>query len=226
MSVSADTRENVLGVYRKRARHYDRTARLYSLFGYRMQNHRRRAVQALQLRPGDTVVEIGCGTGLNFALIEEQIGPEGRIVGVDLTDAMLAQARRRVEELGWENVSLVQADAVEFDFPTEANAVLSTYALSFEPECAEVIARACQRLSPGGRCVVLDGKVPDNTPGWLVRFGLAVQRPFGVSEEWVARRPWEGIHEAMDANLSGLSWTEEFFGLMYLAAGVRARDGR
>ena len=53
--------------------------------------------RALGLRPGDTVVDIACGTGLNFPLLEEAIGPDGRIVGVDLTDAMLAQAQRRIE---------------------------------------------------------------------------------------------------------------------------------
>jgi demethylmenaquinone methyltransferase/2-methoxy-6-polyprenyl-1,4-benzoquinol methylase len=52
---------------------------------------RKRAVRALNLQRGDTVVDIGCGTGLNFPLLQGAIGPEGTIVGVDLTDAMLSQ---------------------------------------------------------------------------------------------------------------------------------------
>jgi demethylmenaquinone methyltransferase/2-methoxy-6-polyprenyl-1,4-benzoquinol methylase len=91
-------------------------------------------------RAGDSVVDIACGTGLNFPLIEEVIGPDGRIVGVDLTDAMLAQAQDRIEANGWSNISLVQADAAGFSFPAEVDAILSTYAMTQVPECAEVIA--------------------------------------------------------------------------------------
>lgn len=224
MSSVESAREHIIGVYHDRARRYDITAKLFYLVGYPQRSHRRKAVRALRLRPGDTVVEIGCGTGLNFSLIEEAIGPEGRLVGVDLTEAMLAQARRRVEERGWSNVSLVQADALEFDFPTGVDAILSTYALSLVPECAEVIAHGAAALSRGGRWVVLDLKVPANAPRWLARVGLAAVRPFGATEEWMSRRPWEAIRAAMQAGLTDLSWTELFFGIAYLAAGAREPD--
>ena len=158
------TREHLIETYRKKAKHYDITSRLYPVPGYPQRAQRLRAAQALGLRPGDTVVDIACGTGLNFSLIEQAIGPEGRIVGVDLTDAMLAQAQHRIEANGWSNVSLVQADAAEFDFPTEVDAILSTYALSHVPECGDVIANGAAALSRGGRWVVLDLKVPDNAP--------------------------------------------------------------
>src|SRR5438093_3878861 len=87
------TRERLIDTYRKKAKHYDITSRLYPAPGYPQLAQRRRAVQALCLRPGDSVVDIACGTGLNFPLIEEVIGPDGRIVGVELTDAMLARAQ-------------------------------------------------------------------------------------------------------------------------------------
>jgi demethylmenaquinone methyltransferase/2-methoxy-6-polyprenyl-1,4-benzoquinol methylase len=168
------------------------------------------------------VVEIACGTGLNFPLIEEVIGPDGRIVGVDLTDAMLARAQERIEANRWSNVSLVQADAAGFDFPTEVDAILSTYALSQVPECTEVIAHGAAALSGGGRWVVLDLKLPANTPRWLARLGTAVGRPFGSIDEWIARRPWEAIRAAMEDTLADLSWTELVFGTSFLAAGSRA----
>src|SRR6476661_4174384 len=78
------TREHLIETYRKKARHYDVTSRLYPVPGYPQGAHRHRAVHALGLRPGDSVIDIGCGTGLNFPLIEEAIGPGGQIVGVDL----------------------------------------------------------------------------------------------------------------------------------------------
>lgn len=215
MSQIDSTREHLIETYRKRARRYDLTSRLY----YPQRAHRRRAVQALRLRPGESVVEIGCGTGLNFPLIEREIGPEGRIVGVDLTDAMLAQAQHRIETKGWSNISLVQADAARFEFPTGVDAILATYAHSLLPECREVIAHGAAALSGGGRWAVLDLKVPDNMPRWLAQLGIATVGRFGSLDEWMARRPWEEIRVAMRDTLDDLSWTELLFGTAYLAAG-------
>jgi ubiquinone/menaquinone biosynthesis C-methylase UbiE len=215
------TRQRLIETYRKKARHYDVTSRLYPVPGYPQGTQRRRAVQALGLRPGDTVIEIACGTGLNFPLIEQAIGPEGRIIGVDLTDAMLAQAQRRIEANGWSNVSLVHADAAEFDFPDGVDAILSTYALSQVPECGEVIASGAAALAPGGRWVVLDLKMPGNTPRRLAQLGMAVLRPFASIDEWVMRRPWDAIREAMREELADVSWTELSLGTAFLAAGSR-----
>jgi demethylmenaquinone methyltransferase/2-methoxy-6-polyprenyl-1,4-benzoquinol methylase len=217
------TRERLIEVYRKKARHYDVTSRLYPAPGYPQRAQRLRAVKALRLRPGDTVVDMACGTGLNFQLLEEAIGPEGRIVGVDLTDAMLARAHDRVEGNGWGNVTLVQADASEFEFPTGVNAIVSTYALSQVPECDDVIAHGAAALSDGGRWVVLDLKVPDRTPWRLARLGTAVARPFASIDEWMLRRPWEAIRVALQEELAEVSWTELFFGTAFLAAGSRQR---
>jgi ubiquinone/menaquinone biosynthesis C-methylase UbiE len=215
------TREHLIETYRKKAKHYDVTSRLYPVPGYPHRAQRLRAVQSLGLRAGATVIDIACGTGLNFPLIEEVIGPRGRIVGVDLTDAMLAHAQGRIEANGWSNISLVQADAVAFEFPVEVDAILSTYALTQVPECAEVIARGAAALSGGGRWAVLDVKVPDNTPAWLAQLGTAIVRPFAAIDEWTMRRPWAAIRAAMQEELDDLSWSELFFGTAFLAAGSR-----
>ena len=215
------TREHLIETYRRKAKHYDITSRLYPVPGYPQRMQRLRAVRALGLRPDDTVVDIACGTGLNFPLLEKVVGPGGRIVGVDLTDAMLARARDRTETNGWSNISLVQADAAGFDFPAGVDAILSTYALSQVPECAEVIAHAAAALAGGGRCVVLDLKVPDHTPGWLAQLGTAIVRHFASVDEWIMRRPWEAIRAAMQEELADFCWTELFFGTAFLAAGSR-----
>jgi ubiquinone/menaquinone biosynthesis C-methylase UbiE len=214
-------RERLIEIYRKNAKHYDITSKLYPVPWYPERAHRLRAVQALGLRAGDSVIDIACGTGLNFPLIEEVIGPSGRIIGVDLTDAMLARAQDRIETNGWRNISLVRADAAGFDFPTDVDAILSTYALSHVPECGRVIAHGAAALSGGGRWVVLDLKVPDNTPRWLAQLGTAIVRPFASIDEWIIGRPWETIHAAMLEELVDLSWTELHFGSAFLAAGSR-----
>jgi demethylmenaquinone methyltransferase/2-methoxy-6-polyprenyl-1,4-benzoquinol methylase len=224
VSQGDQTREHLIEVYRKKAKRYDITSRLYPAPGYPQRGQRRQAVQELRLGRGDTVVDMACGTGLNFSLLEEAVGPEGRIVGVDLTDAMLDQARGRIETNGWSNVSLVHADATEFDFPAGIDAILSTYALTQVPECREVIAHGAAALSGGGRWAVLDLKVPDSTPRWLAQLGIATVRPFASIDEWIARRPWNAIRMAMQETLVDVSWTELFFGTAFLAAG--SRDSR
>jgi demethylmenaquinone methyltransferase/2-methoxy-6-polyprenyl-1,4-benzoquinol methylase len=115
----------------------------------------------------------------------------------------------------------VHADAAEFAFPAEVNAILSTYALSQVPESAAVIAHGAAALAGGGRWVVLDLKVPGNTPEWLAQLGTAVVRPFAAIDEWITRRPWEVIRAAMQEELADLCWTELFFGTAFLAAGCR-----
>jgi len=219
MSQVDSTREHLIETYRKKAKHYDFTSRLYPAPFYPQRAQRLRAVQALGLRAGDSVIDIACGTGLNFPLLEQVIGPGGRIVGVDLTDAMLAHAQDRIAANGWRNVSLVQADAADFDFPAEVDGILSTYALSQVPECAKVIAHGAAALSGGGRWVVLDLKVPDRTPGWLARSGTAIVRHFASIDQWIMRRPWDAIRVAMHEELADFSWTELCFGTAFLAAG-------
>jgi demethylmenaquinone methyltransferase/2-methoxy-6-polyprenyl-1,4-benzoquinol methylase len=215
--------ERLIETYRKKAKHYDVTSRLYPAPGYPQRGQRLRALSALRLRPGSSVIDLACGTGLNFPLIQEAIGPDGRILGVDLTDAMLARAQDRIERSSWANVSLVQADAAGFAFPDGFDAILSTYALSQVPGCAEVIAHGAAALSPGGRVAVLDLKVPDRTPRWVARLGTATVRPFAAIDQWMSRRPWEVIRGAMEEELADVSWTELCFGTAFLGAGSVAR---
>jgi ubiquinone/menaquinone biosynthesis C-methylase UbiE len=223
VSQSDRSRNDLIETYRKKAKHYDITSRLYPAPGYPHPAQRLRAVHALGLRAGDSVIDIACGTGLNFPPIEEAIGPEGRIVGVDMTDAMLAEAQDRRDANGWSNISLVHADAAEFDFPGDVDAILCTYALSQVPECAEVITHGAAALSGGGRWVVLDLKVPDNAPRWLAELATAIVRPFAPLDEWIKRRPWEVIRAAMQDELAEVCWTELFFGTAFLAAGSRGQ---
>jgi demethylmenaquinone methyltransferase/2-methoxy-6-polyprenyl-1,4-benzoquinol methylase len=211
--------ERLIETYRKKAKHYDVTSRLYPAPGYPQRAQRLQALEALGLRTGSSVIDLACGTGLNFPLIQEVIGPDGRILGVDLTDAMLARAEERIERNGWRNVSLVQAEAAGFDFPGGYDAILSTYALSQVPGCAAVIAHGAAALPAGGRIAVLDLKVPDRTPRWVARFGTATVRPFAAIDQWMARRPWEVIRTAMEQELVDVSWDELCFGTAFLGAG-------
>lgn len=226
MTVKAELKDEIRSIYRKRADNYDFTANLYYLIGYPEWKYRREAVAALNLQPGDTVVEIGCGTGLNFGLLQEAIGPEGRIIGVDLTDAMLKQAQSRVARKGWQNVDLVQADAATYTFPQGVNGILSTFALSLIPEAGNIIRRGSEALAPGGRWVVVDLKIPDAWPSWLVTLVQPIVEPFGMVDEWRERRPWVSIMHAARGSLTNVSVEERYFKTTYIMSGERGETGQ
>lgn len=213
------TKIQLRDLYRKRAANYDITANLYYLLGFRETKYRRRAVSAQNLHPGDTVVEIGCGTGLNFPYLLESIGATGRLIGVDLSDAMLENAKEKVLRHGWENIELVESDAAKYEFPAGIQGVLSTFALTLVPEYEQVIARAARSLVGGGRMVVADFKKPEWWPLWLVKLFVAITSPFGVTLDLAERKPWE----VMAKYFPRVEISEQFAGSVYIAMGEKSK---
>ena len=116
-------RRRALKMYRRHAADYDRGLALAERLGL-WPRTRRRAIARLGLEPDDVVLDVGCGTGLSFPLIQARIGLRGQLVGIDLSPEMLAQARERVEVRGWPNVTLIESAADEVDIPVRADAVL------------------------------------------------------------------------------------------------------
>jgi demethylmenaquinone methyltransferase/2-methoxy-6-polyprenyl-1,4-benzoquinol methylase len=208
-------KQEIVEVYRKRAKRYNFTAQLYYLLGFREWAYRKKAVQALALKGGDTVVEIGCGTGLNFGLLENEIGREGKIVGVDLTDAMLAGAQERIRRNGWSNVELVQSDAATFQFPQRADGIISTFALTHVAEYETVIRAGSEALRPGGRFVILDFKLPTNWISRLAPLLVLTVRPFGVTIDLAERHPWE----ASKKYFADVTVHQLYGGIAYIAVG-------
>lgn len=78
---------------------------------------RREARLALRAQPGDRVLEIACGTGLNFPHLRQLIGDQGSLMGVDITTAMLNIARQEIARHGWQNVEVREADVARLPFP-------------------------------------------------------------------------------------------------------------
>lgn len=215
MNGSSRNQADVIDIYRKRARGYDASG----IAG--LEAWRREAVHLLNLKRGDVVVDIGCGTGLNFALLEESVGPEGKIIGVDLTDAMLEQARQRTIDNGWKNVELVQSDAAQYEFPKQVNGVISAFALTFIPDCALVIQHGSQALAPERMWVVLDMAWPARLPIWA-RSILFFLSSYGITADVVRRRPWELVQQAMKQHLVDITIKRFWLGFFYLASGKRS----
>lgn len=210
-----EARSVVRGIYQRGARYYDWFASLYYVAGMRVGHWRRTAIGMLALQPGDTVVEIGCGTGLNFALLEESVGPQGRIIGVDISEAMLERAAIRVRKAAWQNVELVHGSASEFEFPDNTGGILATGVLNYEPEYDRVIMRGADALLPGRRWVVLDYREPTTWLRYLTPAFVLLGRTFGVSRRLMRRRPWESV----ERYLRNCQIVEMYGGFVYIIAG-------
>ena len=216
-----DAIQNVKHLYQKRARNYDWSANLYYLLGFREQAYRQMAVDALDLQPGDTVVEIGCGTGLNFELLQHKIGPAGKIIGIDLTPSMLEMAQQRCQRHAWTNVDLIEHEAGSYRFPTGIDGTLSTFALTLVPDYQRVIEHAHQALSPGKKMVVGDFRIAENWPGPILKFAVFITSPFGVTLELGERHPWE----AMQSEFGNLHMQTRYFEAVYIATSSKLSPG-
>lgn len=108
---------------------YDRWASLYDWNPVLalVRPARRRTVERMALSPGDTVVDMGTGTGANLPLLREAVGPDGSVVGVDISPKMLDRARARVDDAGWGNVTLVEGDIRDPPLAGPVDGILSTF---------------------------------------------------------------------------------------------------
>lgn len=206
---------DIRDVYDSHAQHYDLWLNLYALIGLRANAFRLRAIELMQLLPGDCVVDLGCGTGLSFAPIMERIGPKGRLIGVDLTPGMLSIARKRIDDFGWDNVELVEADISAYEIPAGINGILAVGAFGYIADYLTVIKGISLSLAPSGCLVILDGKQPSHWPDWLFRCFVGLFRPFHLNLDYFAGHPWE----AVDDFFQETTWEELYGGLMYISSG-------
>lgn len=210
-----DSSTDIAKLYTKRAARYDLTEKIYLPFGFREERYRRDAIAALDLQVGDTVIDLGCGTGKNFAQLLEKIGPTGTLIGVDLTAAMLTQAQKKIDQQGWRNVQLINADIADFVFPQQVDAIISTFALSFSAEYATVIERSAAVLKPTGTLVIADMQWTDTLPPWLMRVGTRFASLFGVSTRSLKRN----LAETIRIHFPITTITAYYFGTVFVGVG-------
>lgn len=208
--------QNVQTLYQSGAKFYDLTTILYRMIGLRMKTYRFLAIEKMSLQRGDHVIELGCGTGLNFPYLIERIGPEGRLIGIDLTPGMLQIAQERVQRSGWKNVELIQSDIAAYNFTEKVNGVLAAGLFGYIAEYDRVIRAASESLLPGGHMVILDGKQPERLPSWLFEIVLRLGKPFGFTTEYFEVRPWESVKRY----LNNIQIEEKYGGLIYILSAV------
>lgn len=163
---------------------------------------RRCAIDALALPHGARVLDVGCGTGHNFALLLSAVGQTGRVVGVDQSPQMLAVARRKTRGQPPGTVTLVVADAEQLDPAAVAgadgtvepfDAVLFTYSLSLMPHWEHAWRRASALVRPGGQAAIVDMEPPH---GWARLLSPVARLACLVGGSDITARPWTALEQA------------------------------
>lgn len=193
---------------------YAADASRYDLRTRAFQAYRRAIVDSLPLRAGDTVIDVGCGTGLCFAMLRDKVGPEGRVVGVDAAPEMAAVARERVERAGWDNVDVLVAPVDRAPIPVGADAALFC-AVHDIMQSREAVRRVVESLRPGAAVAAGGGKWADP---WMVALNMqvrALHAPY-VADFDGFDRPWRHLARFID----NLRVHELAFGSGYVAAGT------
>jgi SAM-dependent methyltransferase len=128
-------------------------------------------------QPGESVLEIGCGTGATTVPLAAAVGERGHVLGVDIAEPMLAVARRRVAESGLANISLLLADAQVHRFePGRFDLIISRFGVMFFADPAAAFRNLCAAARPGGRlCFACWAPLAEN-PQWLVAYDIALRR--------------------------------------------------
>lgn len=200
-------------------RRYDRIGGLHTLFDWLLflpTGLRRTAVSWMDLRAGHRVLEIGCGTGPNLPMLREGVGPHGRVYGVDLSDVMLAPARRLCARHGWTNVRLSRSDAIDYVAPEPLDGVLFSLSYNTMPHHRSVLAHALSQLRPGGRIVIMDAKLPSGLGGKLILpFSVWLMKRTVLGNPYI--RPWDHLAPAT----ADFAMQEFRFGSYYVCRGCK-----
>jgi phosphatidylethanolamine/phosphatidyl-N-methylethanolamine N-methyltransferase len=133
---------------------YAKLTPIYDLiFGPILQPGRIRAIERMKLRPGDRVLEVGAGTGINAPLYPRDC----QVTAIDLSSAMLEKARARIARHGLRNVRLLETDAAHLTFANDSfDRVYAPYMISVVPDPVKVALEMKRVCRPGGRIVILN----------------------------------------------------------------------
>src|SRR5262245_14977325 len=126
------------------------------------------------LRPGETVVDLGCGGGLDVLLAAPKVGPAGRAIGIDMTPDMIDRARRNAARQGLTNVAFHRATIDTLPLPSASvDCLISNCVINLAPDKRAVFREMFRVLKPGGRVAVSDIALKKPLPDELARDVMA-----------------------------------------------------
>jgi len=210
------------GVYRRQRHFYDLT-RKYYLLG------RDSMIEGLNVPPGGTVLELGCGTGRNILLAARRY-PDAHYFGLDISAAMLETAHRNLAgELARERVSLAAGDATDFDAEalfgrSRFDRVFFSYALSMIPGWEKSLALAADALAIGGSLHVVDFGQQEKLPRWFRSILRAWLRKFHVEPRAMLAAELAAQAERIGAKLEFTTLYGGYAWHAVLKRGTTARD--
>jgi ubiquinone/menaquinone biosynthesis C-methylase UbiE len=196
-----------LDQYRARAGVYDIELALFEPI-------RRRTVVQLALKRGDTVIDVGCGTGLSLPLLRECVGATGKIIAIEQSPEMLALASERARHNGWENITLLNSPVEEAAIPDDADAALFHFTHDILRTRA-AIANVVRHLKPGARVAAAGLKW---APMWAMPVNLFVWQAAmrSVTSLEGLRAPWSNLERL----IPGLVVDRMLGGGVYVAHGI------
>ncbi len=138
------------------------------------------ALQRAAARPGERVLDVGCGCGSTSLALAEAVGAHGRVLGVDISRPMLAVARRLSTAHPGLPLRFAEADASSALLPTDHDLLFSRFGLMFFDTPAEALSHLRGTLRPGGRCAFVCWRAPRDNP-WAMAPLMAVRQALGVT---------------------------------------------
>lgn len=178
---------------------------------------RQKAAALLRLRPGDRVLDVGCGSGGAFPFLVHAVGPAGKVVGVEVSPVSAAHARHRAAVNSWSHVEVVQASAERARLEGPFDGLLMFAAPDIYASDA-MLGILMRHLRPGARVVFFGNKVSNRRFGWMLNPALAfaMKRLSLPTTPGMEAEPWK----VAAAHLDEFEVEECFHGWMFLAAGT------